>query len=120
MSDPRFLSAWKCPRSRPPRATPTSVPDPIDAVYFLDTYHCLPRAALLAKLQERLVPTGRIYVLDRRPPARSPGREASHRRTIAPAMVTEEMAKAGLDLLREEPLPAADRFLLVFGKAADK
>jgi ubiquinone/menaquinone biosynthesis C-methylase UbiE len=100
---------------------PNLGPDPIDAVYFLDTYHLLFHGPqLLAKLQERLVPTGRIYVLDRRAPRPVTRREASHRRMIAPAMVTEEMAKAGLDLLREEPLPAADRFLLVFGKAADK
>jgi len=93
-------------------------PDPIDAVYFLDTYHLLFHGPqLLARLQERLVPRGRIYVLDRHAPKAVTRLEASHRRMIAPETVTEEMANAGFDLYREESLPAADRFLLVFGRA---
>ncbi len=95
---------------------PNLGPDPIDAVYFLDTYHLLFHGPqLLAKLQERLVPKGRIYVLDRRAPRPVTRREASHRRMIAPETVTEEMAKAGFDLLARRaapgrrPLPARVR-----------
>jgi len=91
--------------------------DPLDAVYFLDTYHLLFHGPeLLAKLRERLTPSGYLYVLDRRASKPIPHREASHRRMIAPETVKEEMSQAGFKLLRELPRPADDRFLLVFGK----
>jgi SAM-dependent methyltransferase len=92
--------------------------DPLDAVYFLDTYHLLFHGpVLLAKLRERLAPTGCVYVLDRQAPKPIPHREASHRRMIAPETVKEEMNQAGFHLLRELPPPADDRFLLVFAKS---
>ena len=46
-----------------------------------------------------------------------PHREASHRRMIAPETVKRELEKAGFVLVREEPGPADDRFLMVFGKS---
>ena len=92
-------------------------PEPIDAVYFLDTYHLLFHGpALLAHLKERLTESGRVYVLDRQAPSAIPHREASHRRMIAPETVRQEMSQAGFTLLREGPRPTDDRFLLVFGK----
>ena len=92
-------------------------PEPIDAVYFLDSYHLLFHGpALLAQLRPRLTPSGCVYVLDRQAPAEIPHREASHRRMIAPETVKKEMAQAAFTLLREEPRPTDDRFLLVFGK----
>lgn len=90
---------------------------PIDAVFFLDSYHLLFHGpTLLSKLREKLVDTGRVYILDR--VAREPlsRREASHRRQIDPALVKREMAAAGFFFLSEGPPPAADRFLLVFTK----
>lgn len=93
-------------------------PERLDAVYFLDTYHLLFHGpSLLGHFSERLIDTGRVYVLDRRAATAIPHREASHRRMIAPETVKDEMAKAGFHLLREGPSPAEDRFLLVFDKA---
>ncbi len=92
---------------------------PIDAVYFLDTYHLLFHGpTLLGKLRERLTDSGCVYVLDRLSAGEIPHREASHRRMIAADTVKKEMNEAGFSLLREEKLPTEDRFLLVFGKTA--
>jgi predicted methyltransferase len=94
-------------------------PEPLDAVYFLDTYHLLFHGeTLLAKLRERLRDSGRVYVLDRRATEPIPHREASHRRRIAPDTVTQEMVKAGFALVRTELPPSEDRFLMIFRKAA--
>ncbi len=100
------------------KGDPQLGPEPIDAVYFLDTYHLLFHGpALLGHLRERLTDSGCLYVLDRQAPSRIPHREASHRRMIAPETVREEMSQAGFKLLRQGPRPTTDRFLLVFGKA---
>ena len=61
-------------------------PEPIDAVFFLDTYHLLFHSkTLLAKLHERLTPDGCVYVLDRAAKEPLSRRDASHRRQIDPA-----------------------------------
>ncbi|MHB8897539.1 MAG: methyltransferase domain-containing protein, partial [Thermoguttaceae bacterium] len=92
--------------------------EPLDAVYFLDTYHLLFHGpTLLAKLRERLTPSGVVYVLDRQAPGPISHREASHRRQIHPETVKDEMSQAGFHLLRQLPPPAGDRFLMVFGKS---
>jgi predicted methyltransferase len=92
-------------------------PEPIDAVFFLDSYHLLfHQKTLLAKLKEKLTPGGCIYVLDREAKEDLSRREASHRRRIAPETVKQEMAAAGFVLRSEHPRPAPDRFLLVFGR----
>ena len=91
--------------------------EPVDVVFFLDSYHLLFHGkTLLAKIHERLSPTGCIYVLDREGKDPLARREASHRRKISPQAVKQEMAEAGFFLWAEGPRPAADRFLLVFGK----
>jgi len=91
--------------------------DPIDVVFFLDSYHLLFHGkTLLAKLHEGLAPTGCVYVLDRKAGKPLSRREASHRRMIRPETVRQEMAEAGFSLWGEGPPPARDRFLLVFGK----
>jgi hypothetical protein len=92
-------------------------PEPIDAVFFLDSFHLLFHGpALLAKLHERLAADGRVYILDRESKEPLSRREASHRRRIEPAVAKQEMAAAGFVLQRELARPAADRFLFVFGK----
>lgn len=91
---------------------------PVDAVFFLDSYDLLfHHQTLLDKLHEKLTPAGRVYVLDRKAEKPLGRREGSHRRRISPETVEKEMAEAGFKLLSVEPPPAADRFLLVFGKA---
>jgi predicted methyltransferase len=92
-------------------------PEMVDAVFFFDSYHLLFHGPmLLPKLHERLAPDGRIYVLDREAKEPLSRREASHRRRIEPAVVKHEMVAAGFVFQRELFGPAADRFLLVFGK----
>jgi len=92
--------------------------EPIDAVFFLDTYHLLFHGeTLLAKIHERLAPSGRVYVMDREATGPLTRREASHRRRIEPAMVEREMAAAGFRLQARGPRPTPDRFLMVFAKA---
>lgn len=92
--------------------------EPIDAVFFLDAYHLLFHGkTLLAKLHERLTPGGCVYVLDRAAKGPLSRRDASHRRQIDPATVKQELTAAGFVLQSEGRPPAADRFLLVFGKA---
>ena len=91
--------------------------EPIDAVFFLDSYHLLFHSKnLLARIHQNLAPTGRVYVLDRK--ARKPlsRREASHQKKIPPKTVEKEMAEAGFSLCFRGPRLARDRFLLVFGK----
>jgi hypothetical protein len=93
-------------------------PEPLAAVYFLDTYHLLfhgPR--LLAELRQRLVPAGRIYILDRKADQRMPHRQASHRRMIAVETVKKEMADAGFRLHSEGASVGPQRMLLVFEKS---
>jgi hypothetical protein len=100
------------------RGDPKLGPEPLDAVYFLDTYHLLFHGpTLLSKLRERLTDSGHVYVVDRQSPDVIPHREASHRRMIAAATVQQQMKQAGFELLSEGPKPADDRFLLVFRKA---
>lgn len=99
-----------------------NLPDePIDAVFFLDSYHLLFHGkTLLAKLHKTLSPTGCIYVLDRKADKPLSRREASHHRRIQPRIVKEEMAEAGFFLWFRGPRPTRDNFFLVFGKIRSK
>lgn len=100
------------------RGDPQLGAEPLDAVYFLDTYHLLFHGpTLLNHLRQRLTDGGRIYVLDRQAPSIIPHREASHRRMIAAETVQQQMHEAGFALVREERKPAEDRFLLIFEKS---
>jgi len=86
-------------------------------VFFLDSYHLLFHGkTLLAKIYEKMSPTGCIYVLDRKAENQLSRREASHRRKILPKQVKQEMAEAGFFLWFRGPQPARDRFLFIFGK----
>lgn len=90
---------------------------PLDAVYFLDTYHLLFHGPkLLSELRARLAEDGLLYVLDRPADQEMPHREASHRRMIPPELVEQEMKEAGFRLRRSCPKVAEDRFLMVFEK----
>ena len=97
-------------------------PEPIDVVFFLDSYHLLFHGpTLLSKIRDKLSPTGCIYILDRDSKKSLTRREASHHRRIAPETVIEEMKKAGFSLWFRGPKLSSERFLLVFGKTpADK
>lgn len=91
--------------------------EPIDVVFFLDSYHLLFHGrTLLSKIYEKLSPTGCIYILDRKAEKLLSRREASHCRKIHPETVKQEMTEAGFFLWFRGPRLARDRFLLVFGK----
>ena len=91
--------------------------DPVDVVFFLDSYHLLFHGKnLLARIHEKLTPNGRVYVLDRKASTEMSRRETSHRRKIRPEVVKKEMSEAGFSLWFRGPRLARDRFLLVFGK----
>jgi hypothetical protein len=91
--------------------------EPVDVVFFLDSYHLLFHGkTLLAKMHEKLTAPGHIYVLDRIADQPLSRREASHHRMIEPEMVKQEMTEAGFFLWFEGPELAPDRFLVVFGK----
>ncbi len=95
--------------------------EPIDVVFFLDSYHLLFHGkTLLVKLHERLSTGGCVYVMDRASESPLSRRDASHRRKICPETVKQEMADAGFSFRSEGPSPAVDRFLLVFGKGKTK
>ena len=128
------LEEWATQKAeRPPLPPDVSLPsvltesgdphlgsEPVDVVFFLDTYHLLFHGeTLLGKLKERLVEDGRIYVLDRKTENGLSRREASHHRRVSPETVKAELKAAGFHLRDELPSPAADRFLLVFGKAPE-
>ncbi len=90
---------------------------PIDVVFFLDSYHLLFHAkTLLAKIHEKLMPEGSVYILDRRAEKPLSRREASHHRMIGIETVKQEMAEAGFYLWFRGPRITSDRFLIVFGK----
>lgn len=95
-----------------------NLPDePIDVVFFLDSYHLLFHSKnLLNKIHRNLAPTGRVYILDRKANAQLSRRQTSHRRKISPKTVEQEMTEAGFSLWFRGPKLARDRFLLVFGK----
>ncbi len=91
--------------------------EPIDVVFFLDSYHLLFHGkTLLAKIYDKLSSTGCVYILDRKAEKPLSRREASHHRKIQPETVEQEMAEAGFFLWSHGPRLAHDRFLLVFGK----
>jgi len=96
---------------------PNLGPEPIDVVFFLDSYHLLFHGrTLLAKLHEKLTSTSCVYVLDRRSDRSLSRREASHHRMISSETVEQEMTEAGFHLWFRGPPCAPDRLLLVFGK----
>ena len=90
---------------------------PIDVVFFLDSYHLLFHGkTLLARIHEKLMPAGCVYILDRRAEKPLSRREASHRRMIRLETVKQEMTEAGFYLWFHGPRITPDRFLFVFGK----
>ena len=114
---PELPTGVELPSVLTDRGDPKLGPEPLDAVYFLDTYHLLFHGpTLLSKLRERLKDSGYVYIVDRQSPEAIPHREASHRRMIAAETVKQQMNEAGFTLLREGPNPADNRFLLVFQK----
>ncbi|MBP7937599.1 MAG: methyltransferase domain-containing protein [Phycisphaerae bacterium] len=90
--------------------------EPIDAVFFLDSFHLSFHGnTLLTQLRERLRPDGCVYILDRAATRPLSRRGASHHRQIDPLQVKDELAAVGYFLWFEGPPPAPDRFLQIYG-----
>ena len=69
---------------RTEKGDPHLGPEPVDVVFFVDSYHLLFHAeTLLAKLHEKLSANGCVYILDREAKRPLSRHEASHRRRIA-------------------------------------
>jgi len=114
---PQLPSNVSLPSVLTENGDPNLAIESIDVVFFLDSYHLLFHGkTLLAKIYEKLSPTGCLYILDRKAQKPLSRREASHRKKIQPRAVKQEMAEAGFFLWFRGPRPARDRFLLVFGK----
>jgi predicted methyltransferase len=89
--------------------------EPIDAVFFLDTYHLLfHHKTLLEELYQALTPGSFVCILDRQADRELSHREASHRRKISPGLVQREMEAAGFQFESTETAPAKDRFLQIY------
>jgi hypothetical protein len=118
---PSLPSGISLPSVLTENGDPNLPAESIDAVFFIDSYHLLFHGkTLLAKIYEKLTPTGFVYVLDRKAKKLLSRREASHQRKIQPKTVRREMAEAGFRLWFRGPRPARDRFLFVFGKNLPK
>jgi SAM-dependent methyltransferase len=97
------------------RADAANLPEPVDLVLVVDTYHHLDdRTRYFAALQSSLRPGGRLVIVDFK--ADSPnGPPAQHR--ISPERVTEELGAAGYVLVETfEFLPR--QYGLIFRKQA--
>ena len=95
-------------------ADAANLPDPIDVVLVVDTYHHIgDRIQYFAKLKSSLRTGGRLVIIDFK--ADSPnGPPAQHR--ISPQKVTEELKAAGY-LLMETLKFLPRQYCLVFAKA---
>ena len=86
----------------------------LDAVLVVDVVHEIDdRVTLFRNLASALKPVGRIGVVDFRPGGAGPGPDAQDR--VAPEVIEEEAARAGLVLQRRETfLPF--QYFLIFGR----
>ena len=86
-----------------------------NVVVFADAYDRIwAPAPLLDQLRVKLPKDGCVVVLDRIGPTGETRRIAGHRRHIDPALVRQDFASAGFELVEELKPPAPDRFLLRF------
>jgi len=90
-------------------ATDSKLPEPVDLILIVDTYHHIAdRTAYFKKLADKLRPSGRIVVIDFKKGAKmGPPDEAKLDR----AQVTAELGEAGFQLSREHRLLPHQYFL---------
>jgi predicted methyltransferase len=91
----------------------------VDRAVFVDAYHRIwDPAEILGRLRKAMPPQGRLVIADRSGPDGEERRVAGHRRRISPALVREELERAGFRLVAEEAQPAPDRFVSIFAPGA--
>ena len=87
-------------------ATSPNLPEPVDIVLVVDTFHHIgDRATYFAGVRRRLRPGGRVAIIDFRKDAPGDGPPAHFRFT--PEQISAEMAAAGYVARRRPRLPAA-------------
>ena len=87
-------------------ATSPNLPEPVDVVLVVDTFHHIGnRAAYFAGVRAQLRPGGRVAIVDFRKDAPGDGPPAHFRFT--PEQISAEMAAAGFVLDAQPRLPAA-------------
>ena len=88
----------------------TNLPEPVDLVLIVDTYHHLPdRVAYFTRLREDLRPSGRLAIIDFRKDSPS-GPPVEFRFT--PEQITDELERAGFRLADEHGFLPRQMFLV--------
>ena len=86
----------------------------LDAVLMVDAYHEVEdRVSMLANLARSLKPQGRLGIVDFRLDGTGPGPSPEER--VSPDVVVSDAKKAGLRLIRQEPI-LQYQYFLIFGK----
>lgn len=85
-----------------------------DAILMVDAYHEVEdRVSMLANLAKSLKPQGRLGIVDFRLDGTGPGPAPEER--VSPDVVVNDAKKAGLRLIRQEPI-LQFQYFLIFGK----
>lgn len=88
----------------------TNLPEPVDVVLIVDTYHHLPnRVAYFTALKQRLKPSGRLAIVDFRKGA--PGGPPDEFR-FTPEQISGELARAGFTLQAQHDFLPRQVFLV--------
>ncbi len=88
----------------------TNLPEPVDVVLIVNTYHHLPdRGAYFSALRSLMTPSARLAVIDYRKDAPS-GPPVEFR--FAPEEIGRELAQAGFDLLAAHDFLPRQHFLV--------
>jgi SAM-dependent methyltransferase len=92
-------------------ADDAAIPEPVDVIFVCDTYHHISdRVAYFGRLKEKLLPGGRLVIVDFKQGDFPVGPRDDHK--ITAEKVTAELEEAGYKLARTEELPY--QYLLVF------
>jgi len=86
----------------------------LDAVLMVDAYHEVEdRVSMLSNMAKSLKPQGRLGIVDFRLDGTGPGPAPEER--VSPDVVVNDAKKAGLRLIRQEPI-LQYQYFLIFGK----
>jgi ubiquinone/menaquinone biosynthesis C-methylase UbiE len=92
------------------RADGASLPEPVDVVLIVDTYHHIPnRPAFFRELRKSMKPSGRLAIIDFRKGAPSGPPEQFR---FTPDQITEELKQAGFTLQAQHDFLPRQLFLV--------
>jgi SAM-dependent methyltransferase len=96
----------------PATADDPKIPEPVDLIIVVDTYHHLVgRTAYFQRLTRALKPSGRIAIIDFKPESKMGPIEK-----LAPAQVIRELTEAGYALV-DQPTVLPEQYFLIFALA---